>query len=369
MSLLSVIVPVYNGDRYIKETINYLQKSQHENLEIIIVNDGSTDNSEQIVKEIIKEDRRVVLYNRKNGGVVSARNYGCEMATGEYICFADQDDIIKPFMYKKLVERLEEDDSDMAMCSSGRSINGNESIFECQKNGLYEGEEVKKNLLYPILFNGYDVPYDMEKDNRYPHIWTCVFRKKFWDKCNLKFRAYINFEDDLLVKVEALSKASRVSTIAEVGYLWRVNLQSESYAHHYIKNIGEKQEACYRDMEAGLLEAGVDGKVLDLFKQVTYCKQYVDAVHYLSSPEIKVNRKFLREYFRDNIYSRDFENAIKGRKYLKKGRIKPSILLPLLEKKKEVICYDTEILLDKILLLTLHSQTLTKLERKLKQNK
>lgn len=367
MSLLSVIIPIYNGSKYIEETIRMILDSEYKELEIIAVNDGSKDNSEDIVKRIQGDDSRVKLFSKENRGVVSSRNYGVEQANGDYLCFVDQDDFVKPFMYSKLIAKLEEENSDFAMCSSGRNINGSESGYDYQNDGTYEGEEIRRELLFPLLFNGFDVPIEHAGDNHYPNIWTCVFKKSFWDECGLKFRAYINFEDDLLVKVEALSKANKVSTISDIGYLWRVNLKSETYAHHFVEAIGKKQDLEYEDMCRSLLTFNPSSDVLKLFKQVTYCKQYLDAIHYLSSPEASKDKKFIKAYYEENIYSRDFDEAIEGRKYLKKGRIKPGKILPLLAKRKTNNSYKMEMLLDRILMISLKSKLLTRLERGLKK--
>ncbi len=366
MALLSVIIPIYNGSKYIEETIGMVLNSEYKELEVIAVNDGSTDNSAEKVEALSKEDNRVKLFNKENGGVVSSRNYGVEHSTGDYICFVDQDDFVKPFMYSKLIEKLEEEQSDMAMCSTGRNINGSESGYDILCDGTYQGDEIRRNLLFPLLFNGYDVSIEHTGGNHYPSIWCCLFRKTFWDEYGFKFRAYINFEDDLLVKVEALSKANKVSAISDIGYLWRVNLQSETYAHHFVEEIGKKQDLEYRDMENSLRSFNPTEDIIRVFKQVTYCKQYLDAVHYLTSPEAPKEKDFIIRYFEENIYNRHFEESIEGRKYLAKGRVKPKFLLPLLAKKKTMKCYRMEFLLDKILLISLKSKSLSRLERKIK---
>ena len=367
MSLLSVIIPIYNGIEYICDTIKMVLDSDYKELEVIAVNDGSTDDSGQKVEALSKEDSRVKLFTKENGGVVSSRNYGVEHAMGEYIAFVDQDDFVKPFMYSKLIKKMEADNSDMAMCSTGRYIKGNESGYDYLNDGTYNGDDIRKNLLYPMLFNGYDVPVNHTGGNHYPNIWCCVFKKSFWIENKIKFRAYINFEDDLLVKVEALSKADKVSTISDIGYLWRVNLESETYAHHFVDNIGKKQNLELQDMKQSLMACNPDEDFLKYFKQITLCKQYLDAIHYLSSPEAPKDKKFIETYYEDNIYNRDFDEAIKGLDYLKKGRIKPGKILPLLAKRKTIKSYKMELFLDRILLISLRSKSLTKLERSLKK--
>lgn len=366
MPLLSVIIPVYNGSKYISETLNMVLSSEYKDLEAIVVNDGSTDNSEEIIKRISKDDNRVRLFSKENGGIVSSRNYGVEKAQGDYICFVDQDDFVKPFMYSKMIGRLEDEQSDLAICSSGRSVNGDESGYDFQVDGLFAGDDIRTNLLYPLLFNGYDAPVEHAGGNHYPCIWACVFRKSFWDEKKLKFRAYVNFEDDLLVKVEALAKAKKVSTISEIGYLWRVNFVSETYAHRYIENIGKKQDLEYNDILNSIKVCEQDENVINCLKKITYCKQYMDAIHYLSDPNTSKRKDFIKEYYEENIYSRDFEDAIEGYKYLKSGRIKPGIVLPLLARKKTIMSYRAEVILDRLLMLSLKSSVLTRMERRIK---
>lgn len=368
MSLLSIIIPVYNGEKYIRETIRHIQHSTYTDLEIVIINDGSTDSSKQILEDEAKNDSRIVIYSKENAGVVSARNYGVEKARGEYICFVDQDDIVKPLMYEKMMKKIKLEKSEICMCSSGRSVNGKESSYDVWEDGCYEKEEILNKIILPILFIGYRVPIDYARGNHYPHIWTCVFKKDFWLRNKIMFRAYINFEDDFLVKVETLSLANRVSIVSYVGYIWRINLNSETYAHHYVEDIGYKQQLCYEDILSSLKNTKVNEHTISLLKKVIYCKQYVEAVHNITSSEIKKSRKEIVTYYQKNIYMRDFENVIKGRAFLLKGRIKPKVILSLLAKRCTMCSYLAELFLNAMLWISLHFQILVLLERKIKSS-
>lgn len=366
MNLLSVIIPMYNGEKNIKDTIEYIQASEYKYLEILIVNDGSTDSSLDIVTNMQCKDSRIVIYNKNNGGVASAREYGVTKAKGDFICFVDQDDIVKPFTYSKLIYSMNKYGSDMAMCSSGRSINGKVSGYDIQEDAVYIDDAIRTQLLFPILFNGCRIPLDnVGNGNHYPHIWNCMFRAKFWRDNGIKFRAYVNFEDDLLVKIEALSKAVKVNTISDIGYLWRINTKSQTYVHMFIANIGQKQDLAYQDILNSLVNACIDKNILKFYKQIMYCKQYVDAVDNLSHLKNK-NRGVILKYFNENIYNRDFENTIIGRKYIKKSFLKASILLPILAHKKSMACYYAEKLVDMFIKISLHFHILVKIERKTK---
>ena len=363
---ISVVIPVYNGEKYIETTVESILQSDYTNLEVLIINDGSTDKSQMICEHLRQQDNRITIYNKENGGIVSARNFGVSKATGAYLCFCDQDDTVEKSCYTRQLERMELDKSDMCMCSVGRSIDGKLATFEVSDDACYEGDEILEQLLYPLLFNGFAPPVKMGERNRYPHIWSCMFRMSFWKKYNFHFRVYVNFEDDLLVKTQTLASAKRVSTIAHIGYYWRVNLHSETYAHKYIEDLADKQQKCYEDLYQSTADRIGDERILGLLKSATYCKQYLEAIHNIASPDKKRSKKTICAYYDQNIYSRSFEECITASKYVKKGKIKPQIILRILARKKTMTSFYAELLLERILLISLHSQTLTKIERMLK---
>lgn len=363
---VSVVIPLYNGEQYIEDTVNSILQSDYKNMEVLIIDDGSTDSGPVICDRLRQKDDRIVLYRKENGGVVSARNHGVSMAAGEYLCFCDQDDIVDRKCYAKQIERLKNDQSDICMCSVGRSIDGKISAFELSDDACYEGEEILEELLYPILFNGYDIPVKMGQRRRYPQIWSCMFRMSFWRKYDLKFRSYVSYEDDMLVKVQALANAERVSTLRAVGYYWRTNLASESYTHRTIKKIAMRQQKCYEDLYASIAARINDQQILEWFKWVTYCRQYLEAIHNIAKADQKKSRRVICGYYDANIYSRCFGECITAAKYVKKGMVRPRIILRILAVRQTMLSYYAEVVLDHILLMSLRSQVLTRVERMLK---
>ena len=117
MVKVSVIVPVYNVEKYITKCLNSLVKQTLKDIEIIVVNDGSPDNSQAIIDKFVKKyPKKVKSYIKKNGGLSDARNYGIEKATGEYIAFVDSDDYVEHNMYKEMYEKAKEHDFDIVVC-------------------------------------------------------------------------------------------------------------------------------------------------------------------------------------------------------------------------------------------------------------
>ena len=115
--LISIIVPVYNVEKYLKKCIDSIVNQTYKNLEIILVDDGATDRSGEICDELAKLDNRIKVYHKENGGLSDARNYGVERATGDYIGFVDSDDYIDAEMYEKLYEAITKEDADVAECN------------------------------------------------------------------------------------------------------------------------------------------------------------------------------------------------------------------------------------------------------------
>jgi len=138
MIKISIIVPVYNTSKYLDKCIDSLVNQTLDDIEIIMVNDGSTDNSEEIISKWQDKDKRIKLYNKENGGQSSARNLGLDKAKGEYIAFVDSDDYISYDMYEVLYNKAKKNKLDMVLCDFyldyGDKIVENERLFDEEGN-------------------------------------------------------------------------------------------------------------------------------------------------------------------------------------------------------------------------------------------
>lgn len=115
--LISLIVPIYNGERYVEQFYEMFRKQTYSNIELVLIDDGSTDNTAQIIDQLAEQDNRVVVYHKENGGVSTARNLGIKKAQGEYIAFADVDDFIYPDYIQYMYQLVSVKDADIAFCS------------------------------------------------------------------------------------------------------------------------------------------------------------------------------------------------------------------------------------------------------------
>lgn len=154
--LLSVIVPVYGVEKYIAECLESIINQSYQNLQIIVINDGTKDRSADIAREYAEKDNRIKVYNFPNGGLSVARNRGLKIADGEYIAFVDSDDFIHKDMYKRLIEKLEANDVDMVKCGFCEFFTDKKDIVKFKENKIYDGHNIEKyfeGILYTVVWN------------------------------------------------------------------------------------------------------------------------------------------------------------------------------------------------------------------------
>ncbi len=144
MPLISVVVPIYNQEKYLEKCVQSLRGQTLEDLEIILVDDGSTDKSGAFCDAYAKEDKRIIVIHKENGGLSDARNAGIDIATGKYIAFVDSDDYVSTDMYQIMYEALQAENADMVVCNV-RLVDGNNCLIDKQyefEKMSYSGQDI-----------------------------------------------------------------------------------------------------------------------------------------------------------------------------------------------------------------------------------
>ena len=116
MDKISIILPVYNVEKYVEKCLNSIKNQDYKNFEAIIVDDGSKDKSVEIIEAFIKKDDRFKLYHKENGGLSDARNFGMNFVTGKFVIFIDSDDYIENKMLTTLYENITKEKADVSIC-------------------------------------------------------------------------------------------------------------------------------------------------------------------------------------------------------------------------------------------------------------
>lgn len=201
---ITIIVPVFNGEAYIEACIKCLINQSYDNLEIIIVDDGSTDNTKKYVESYMAEDHRILLFEQKNQGVSSARNTGLSYCTGEFICFVDCDDTIDRDFCKTMIAYMN-DNIDVVVCGVRVSYNG-EVTEDSPYFSTVSGEVACLNIL--------------EQKNVSGFIWNKLFKTSVFRSENIYFPEGFIYED-LLVCYEYFQCINSVQYIDESLYHYK----------------------------------------------------------------------------------------------------------------------------------------------------
>lgn len=275
---VSIIVPVYNGEKFIHDTLKMLLGTALYEIEIVIIDDGSKDSSLSICKELAQEDERIRVYHQQNGGIYKARNHGLQVAEGDYICFCDQDDMVEPIAYEKMYLTAIQYNCEVVMASTGKFIGDKKEKFENLPDAVFTDNKVKENCILPILFNGTnyytcDCGIRMEND-----IWKCMIQKDFIVKNKLQFRRIVNYEDDFLFLLDILARARKVATISKILYYWRVNLASETYNTAYVKNLYRKDIALQNEIINIMQIAQISSEYIDKYRKCQNCNRYIHMI-------------------------------------------------------------------------------------------
>ncbi|MBR2801484.1 MAG: glycosyltransferase [Erysipelotrichaceae bacterium] len=226
--LVSIVVPVYNTQEYVRESLGCLLSQTYDNIEILCVNDGSTDDSLKILQECAAEDARIHVFDRPNAGAGAARNYGFSQAKGEYALFFDSDDLCKEDLVEKALTRVLETEADIIAYNYTKFT---EDGTETSGKGIHT-EHMPKGM---EVFSYRDFPnYIMSIINPVP--WNKLYRSSFIRENDLHFEE-ISSTNDITFAAVSAAKAERIAFLHDELVRYRVG-QSGTITKTKVKNTG-----------------------------------------------------------------------------------------------------------------------------------
>lgn len=275
---LSVVIPVFQARDYLDKTVSQIEKSYRVPEEIILVDDGSTDGSAGICDTLSSQYANIVVIHQENKGIAEARNAGIDMATGDYICFVDQDDLVEPTMYETALKKAASSNADLVMMSTGQIVQGQKLPYESLPDAVYPGDEVQSLLLPAFLFRGYVNPKRDPALAVSASIWKCVIRTDLLRQHQLRFRRFVSFEDDYLMVLSLLCYAKTVVTCSEIGYCWYIHHSSESHSRKHIEQYTEKTSLLVQHIHTTMQTADIADTTIQIFLDQFVFEKTLDAI-------------------------------------------------------------------------------------------
>lgn len=226
--LISIIVPIFNAEKYIERCIRSIINQTYNNMEIILINDGSTDKSLNICKRIMKCDKRIKIIDKLNEGVSATRNLGISIATGDYIAFVDADDIVNERFIEKSVEKLQNDEFDIVI---GGIENNIKEKFIIKQEKILKRED-KTELIKALISSEENKYLPYEGNGGLAYSTGRLYKKKLIQK--IEYPTKIKYREDLIFNLKAFIEAESIILIDDIWYKYYLNKDSACFK--YIEN-------------------------------------------------------------------------------------------------------------------------------------
>lgn len=225
---VSVIIPIYKAEKYIRQCVDSVLAQTYQDMEVILVDDGSPDGCGEICEEYAGKDSRVKVIHQENMGVSRVRNAGLSMVTGEYIQFVDSDDYLEPDMTEKLVLNMEQKKADLVICGFYEE---NQNFSRVSTPGEPEGKYNKNTVLENITKNPYSFHYGV--------LWNKLYRSKYI-KDGLGFPEDMDFGEDFIFNLRYLGKIKEIFVLKEPLYRY-IRYNGDSLMYRQTKGKEEKE--------------------------------------------------------------------------------------------------------------------------------
>ena len=224
---VSIIVPIYNAQAHLEETVNSLLAQTYRELEIVLVNDGSTDKSPEICRSFAEKDSRVKVINKQNGGSVAARRTGRENSTGEYVMFADADDWYSGDAVQVLMTAIEKEGADIAIARfifvnslKNEKLNALDSLGRYIKHKtVYQGDELRQRIIRSFL----------HREPMPPTLYAKMYKRELFHDIYRYAEGMVFYGDDLHVNMALFANADKVVMVDKVVYYYRTGGGTTKY--------------------------------------------------------------------------------------------------------------------------------------------
>ena len=282
---ISIIVPVYNGEEFLSKCIESIVMQTEKDLELILIDDGSSDNSGLLCDQYARSDSRIKVIHQKNAGVSAARNRGINIASGEYIGFVDSDDWVEPNMFERLLQEARNTDADIVMCDATTVYDDGhiqvDTITQLSGNQILKKSDFTPSILLEMAGSACRCIYKNNRYNDKPQ------------KCDrLLFPLGVKFSEDRIFNLYAFGQANKVAYMKEAFYNRYMN--KKSAVHRFHADYFEAYKKASKEIEKAIAVAWDN---LEEY-QTAYLRQFINGslmavcnYYYKTSTLDKASRK------------------------------------------------------------------------------
>lgn len=315
---ISVIIPIYNAEKTIKKCLTSILNQSYSNIEIILINDGSTDSSLKVCNDFASKDKRILVIDKKNEGSVKARLDGINNSTGDYITFVDSDDSINKKTFELLVNELKKSSFDIICFNSYKTLGkfsiirriSNTHYFE--NNKVYYGDKIREDLVSAWM-HGHPFPATL---------WGKIYKRELLNNIGIYSKNISFFYDDLMTNFEVFLRANSVKLINYPFYYYRYGGGSSKYMPNLfddVINTYKVQKKIIKDYYIESMEEKYKGISIMLLNTLKTCisniflsdlseKEKRERINYFINNDeiIEANKKMISIGYFDN----EFINSI-----------------------------------------------------------
>ena len=331
--MISVIIPVYNVEKYLEKCIESVLNQTYKDLEIILIDDKSTDKSGEICDSFAKKSQQIkVIHKEKNEGLGYARNTGLEIATGEYVTFVDSDDYLEPNAIKDMHDTINLKRVDTCIGGFKRVTNDGKIIKEVLYNEeQFQGEKESINLLGRLIGSLPD-----KKDALKMSVWNCIYSMNIIKDHNIKFaseREYLS--EDIFFDIDYYKYARSISVLRNSNYNYRVNQKSLT------KSYRKEKFELSKSMNLKETELLKEMNLYEEFKYRLDRQFFIYTLSCIKQEKVKISKKTFKDAIKsiENICNDILlQNCISNYPINQLG-IKQKIFLQLVKHKKAIMLY------------------------------
>ncbi|MGG7200407.1 glycosyltransferase family 2 protein [Clostridium butyricum] len=237
MPKVSIIIPIYNAEKYLEKCLYSIINQTFKDIEIIIINDESQDNSLKICSQFKNMDSRIKLIDKRNEGVSKARNTALDKALGKYIIFVDADDYVDKSMIENMLIKLQDSKADILLCNFINVINGKEKMVRANFDSIITGKnDIFEKVILPLIERNDDEKVHEIAGFRSP--WGKLLKKDIIDKFNIRFNENMSIGEDFLFNLQFMSHSDTIAFDAASYYYYVTN--NNSALTKYKKNCWNK---------------------------------------------------------------------------------------------------------------------------------